>query len=276
MRLFKKSFIAVIALALLISLARAAQLDTLSIPSQAMQRDLSAVVVVPERYFEQSEPYPVVYLLHGWSGSYRDWSQHLDLRPLADRYQFIILCPDGGYAGWYLDSPRQADSQYNTYIAKEVVAYTDAHYRTIADSSGRFICGLSMGGHGALTLLCKHPDTYIAAGSMSGVMELTDSSKKFGLVQLLGEYESHSQRWQAHSALFLIEELVGKHRGIILDCGTDDFLITSNRQLHQKMMRLGLAHDYYERPGGHGWDYWTNAVAYHLLYFSKFRHQQKP
>jgi len=62
---------------------------------------------------------------------------------------------------------------------------------------------------------------------------------------------------------------VGRHKAILLDCGVDDFLLDTNRQLHQRMLELKIEHDYIERPGAHTWSYWTNALEYHLLFFRK-------
>jgi len=251
------------------SLAPAAQVDTVSIFSNAMGKAAPAVVVLPERYRASVQSFPVVYLLHGWSGSYRDWPTKTNLNLLADHYDFIIVCPDGGYAGWYVDSPLRKDSQYETYIAKEVPDYIDSHYRTIADSTGRFLCGLSMGGHGAFTLLAKYPNRFAGAGCMSGAMALTSGARRAGLADVLGEYEQAARLWEENSALFLCTRLVGRHKAILLDCGVDDFLLDTNRQLHQRMLELKIEHDYIERPGAHTWSYWTNALEYHLLFFRK-------
>ncbi|HPD26446.1 MAG TPA: alpha/beta hydrolase-fold protein, partial [Candidatus Marinimicrobia bacterium] len=68
-----------------------AQLDTLVIPSVAMSKSPKAVVVLPDVYHKSNDRFPVVYLLHGWSGSYRDWPTKMDLKPLADKYGFIIV-----------------------------------------------------------------------------------------------------------------------------------------------------------------------------------------
>lgn len=244
--------------------------DTVSIPSETMQTEFKAVIVLPDDYSEnQADLWPVVYLLHGWSGKYSDWIRNTDLATLSDKYKFLIVCPDGGYAGWYLDSPLKKDSQYETYIAKEVVQFIDKHYRTIKDSTGRFITGLSMGGQGAIRLISKYPEIFDAAGSMSGVMILNESTQKYGIAQLIGEYESNKELWQNESCLNIVENLTGKNIGLIIDCGIDDRFIESNRKIHQKMMDLKIKHDYYERPGGHSWDYWVNALEYHLLFFEK-------
>lgn len=249
----------------------AAQVDTVLINSTKMDTAFKSVVVLPENCSDfDKNSYPVVYLLHGWSGKYSNWAQKTDLGSLADKYNFIIICPDGGYAGWYLDSPLKKDSQYETYIAKEVVAYVDKNYQTIAETSGRFICGLSMGGQGAINLIANHPDIFAAAGSMSGVMHLIEASKKFGLIELIGSYEINPERWNINSTINQIEKLKGLNKGILIDCGTEDRFIESNRKLHQKMMALKIDHVYIERPGGHSWDYWTNALDYHLLFFKKY------
>ena len=169
----------------------------------------------------------------------------------------------------YLDSKIKNDSQYETYIAKEVVQFVDENYQTIIDSTGRFITGLSMGGQGAIRLIAKYPNVFDAAGSMSGVMDLSEASHKFGLTQLLGELESNKDLWQNESCLKIVEKLAGKNKGLIIDCGIKDRFFESNRKIHQKMMDLNIQHDYYERPGGHSWNYWTNALEYHLLFFKK-------
>ncbi|HQE95205.1 MAG TPA: esterase family protein, partial [Candidatus Marinimicrobia bacterium] len=40
--------------------------------------------------------------------------------------------------------------------------------------------------------------------------------------------------------------------------------------LHKKLLDLKIPHVYIERPGAHTWDYWTNALEYHLLFFKKW------
>ena len=253
------------------ALINAATVDTVLIYSKTMQKEIKAVVVQPDRVRKTEQMnYPVLYLLHGWSGSYRDWSNHTDLKPLVETYQLIIVCPDGGYAGWYLDSPVNEDSQYETYVAREVVQYIDKHYPTLADSVHRAICGLSMGGHGAISLLCKYPDVFGAASSMSGVMTLDDPNRRAGLKDVLGSFESNQILWEKNSCLYLVYKLRGKNKALLFDCGIEDFCLSGNRRIHQKLLELGITHEYYERPGGHKWEYWVNALEYHLLFFKKF------
>ncbi len=62
---------------------------------------------------------------------------------------------------------------------------------------------------------------------------------------------------------------------IIMDCGTEDFIIDMSREAHQKMLALKIPHDYIERPGKHDWRYWATAVEYQLLFFRNYFDKQK-
>ena len=251
------------------SLVSAGTLDTLRIPSAAMHKTLSAVIVLPDAYQNSDRHFPVVYLLHGWSGSYKDWPAHIDLRPLADRYGFILVCPDGGYDSWYLDSPVDSTNRYETHIIKEVIPFVDARYRTVQEKTGRAITGLSMGGHGALYLALRHPQLFFAASSMSGGVDLTFWPQKWGKAKWLGPFQKFPDRWKKNSVVNMIRAFKTGRLAIMIDCGVDDFFINSNRTLHKKLINAKVPHDYVERPGKHSWAYWTNALEYHLLFFRK-------
>ena len=143
------------------------QAQVVAIKSAKMGRDINATIVVPEQYFDpdlQEEQFPVVYLLHGADGSYRDWPSKADLDDLASEYGVIIACPDG-QDSWYFDSPIDPKMQFETFVTQELVAYVDGHYRTLPERRYRAITGLSMGGHGALWCAWRHPDVFGACGS---------------------------------------------------------------------------------------------------------------
>jgi S-formylglutathione hydrolase FrmB len=243
--------------------------DTITVSGPVSFITAKAIVVLPDSYRNSDKSFPVVYLLHGWSGNYRNWYDKADLEPLADKYQLILACPDGGYDGWYIDSPVDTAFRYQTYVAREVVAYMDSHYHTIAHETGRAVCGLSMGGHGAFRILTLYPDSFSMAGCMSGVMELSASTNRYGLNKLLGPFDQFPDRWHDYSCTALVDSLVGKDKNLLIDCGISDRFIKSNRDLHQRLIEAGVAHDYVERPGGHSWDYWIGALEYHLLFFVK-------
>ena len=221
--------------------------EKVSIPHSASGKSFKALVVTPSAYIDSKDRFPTLYLLHGYGGNYTSFSQIDNLEKYADRYTIILICPDGHYNSWYLDSPVKKSSQFDSYITRDVIPYIDNNYRTIASSKGRAIIGSSMGGHGALTLLAKHPDLFCGAGSISGILDLTAFPGEWDISHVLGPYSSNNTTWLQHSFLHIMEKLTGKKKGIIIDCGTNDFALQVNRDAHEKMKSLDIAHEYFER-----------------------------
>lgn len=258
----------------------AAKVDTLQIESVAMNKWYKAAVVLPSTYSKSKTNYPVLYLLHGAYGHFGDWLKNTPnkdlVKNLADQYDLIIVMPEGETFSFYLDSPINKGSQFETFITKEVIAKVDKTYRTIADKRARAITGLSMGGHGSLYLSAKHPELFCAAGSMSGAVDMSSmldresSSQVIQLMQPVFGEQSNNPEWYAkYAVLGMIDSIKANKLPLILDCGVDDFLIEPNRELHRRLVYAKIPHDYTERPGAHTWEYWENALPYHILFFSK-------
>lgn len=270
-------------LLILSAVSLAAKVDSLDVPSAVMQKNLKAVIVTPNSYSKGKTTYPVLYLLHGGSGRFSDWisktPDKMLLQNLSDQYNLIIVTPEGEPLGGYIDSKFQKDSQFETYITKEVIEKIDNTYRTIRDRKGRVITGLSMGGHGALYLSARHPDLYCAAGSMSGAVDLDRKNWKIApdfekqiaapFERILGSVGATPDLYAANSVVNMVDKLKTNDLKIIIDCGVDDFLIEPNRELHRRLVYNKTPHDYTERPGGHTWDYWENSLPYHVLFFNK-------
>ena len=245
--------------------------DTIEVMSVKMGRTIKNTVVLPAQYTEKKNPirfFPVVYLLHGAQGSYRDWPKKADLRSLASQYGVIIVCPDG-QDSWYFDSPIDPKFQFETYVVYELRNYIETHYRTLNHSKYRAITGLSMGGHGALWLAWRHPDLYGSCGSMSGAVDIMTLKDRFKIDKRLGKYAANTQSWRDHSVINLVPSLKNGEQNIIIDDGTQDFLIKENRALHAALDKQGIKHNYSERPGRHSWDYWVKSLTMHLDFFAK-------
>lgn len=260
-------------------ISEAARIDSLDIPSTAMGKTFKSAVVLPASYAKNKSVYPVLYLLHGGFGHYRDWlektpDKHL-LHRLADSYDLIIVLPEGEIFSYYIDSPIDKKSQFESYIIKDVVATIDKTYRTNRSNKARGISGLSMGGYGALYLSARHPDVFGTAGSMSGALNPdmrgwrlpADASanirKAFGAI--IGPIESAD--YSIYSVIDMADLIKQNGTKLIIDCGVDDFLIEPNREFHRRLLFNQTPHDYTERPGGHSWEYWQNALPHHILFF---------
>ncbi len=251
-------------------LCQAAETDTIQVYSPSMNKSFSCVVIKPDGYNTEGKHYPVVYLLHGYGGWYSNWITRVpQLTAYADQYQIFIVCPEGKNS-WYLDSPLDSSMRFETYISKELPAFIDTHYHSIAHRNARAITGLSMGGHGALFLSFRHAEIFGACGSMSGGVDLRPFPKRWELLKLLGDTVLYKENWENYSVINLIENRPADSLAIIIDCGTQDFFYGVNKALHEKLLLQKTAHDYIERPGKHDWNYWSNAVQYQLLFFSNF------
>lgn len=251
------------------------QVDTISVFSTKMKKEVKSVVILPENYSIRKH-YPVVYLLHGYSDNYAKWVKTVPaIKTLSTDHQFIIVCPDGGYSSWYFDSPIDSTFQYESYITKDLLAFVDTHYSTIADRSGRAITGLSMGGHGALYLAIRNPNLFGSAGSMSGGVDLRASTKLYDISKRIGTIEAQHAEWDNRSVINMVNDLKNDQLNLIIDCGVSDFFYQINAGLHRRLMALKIDHDYIERPGEHNWKYWGNSIQYQFLYFDRCFHKGK-
>ena len=80
----------------------------------------------------------------------------------------IVVMPNAysKYAGsMYSSSVTTGD--WETYIAEDLVAYMDTHYRTIPERLSRGLAGHSMGGYGAIRIGMKRPDVFSSLYIMS-------------------------------------------------------------------------------------------------------------
>lgn len=257
--------------------------DSLEVSSVVMNKKYKAAVVLPNSYSKNQASYPVLYLLHGGGGHFGDWlnstPDKMLVKNLADQYNLIIVMPEGETFGWYLDSPFDKNSQFETYITKEVITKVDNTYRTVKSNKGRVITGLSMGGHGAMYLSTRHPELFGAAGSMSGALDMNYTKFKINedfakslkdrFLNLLGTADTSNDVYVKNSVVNMADIIKKNSMPIIIDCGVDDFLIEANREVHRRLVYNNTPHEYTERPGAHTWDYWQNSLPYHVLFFSK-------
>jgi enterochelin esterase-like enzyme len=132
------------------------------------------LVVTPPGYDENpGKRYPVVYFLHGYWATpqgYQDWMKFEDaVQGAAEQgNEVIFVMPDGNSklkGGFYSSSPTVGD--YESFVADELVAWVDGHYRTLASRASRGLAGHSMGGYGTIRLAMKRPETFSSIYMMS-------------------------------------------------------------------------------------------------------------
>jgi enterochelin esterase-like enzyme len=130
--------------------------------------DRDAIVFLPPSYNQdRTQRYPVVYALHGYSIGAEQWTQEIHVPQTIEgafakgANEMIVVLPDSKTVhngSMYSSSVTTGD--FENYVARDVVAYIDAHYRTIATREGRGLVGHSMGGYGATRIGMKHSDVF--------------------------------------------------------------------------------------------------------------------
>ncbi|MFH1136069.1 MAG: DUF459 domain-containing protein [Pseudomonadota bacterium] len=244
-----------------------------SLFSQARGKMTQYYVYTPQTSPNGPADFPVLYLLHGAWDDYRAWEARAGdlLAELSGKLGLIIVLPDGDPFGWYADSPFDKNNMIETYLIKELIPAVEGGRPVQAGRRG--IEGLSMGGHGAMVLALRNPGTFISAGSMSGVLDITRHPRQWELRRVFGPFgEENLGLWRDHSALFLSrnrrEELKKLQIMVAVSTG-DDWTLEDNRLFHQELEGQGIAHEYFEGPGTHDWAFWKRRLPLHLTFHAK-------
>ncbi len=137
-----------------------------NLEGDAVDRDV--IVFLPPSYArEKSRRYPVVYALHGYSIGAEQWSHEIHVPQTIEgafaqgAKEMIVVLPDSKTVhngSMYSSSLTTGD--FEKFIAHDLVAYIDAHYRTIPERTSRGLVGHSMGGYGASRIGMKHSDVF--------------------------------------------------------------------------------------------------------------------
>jgi S-formylglutathione hydrolase len=163
---------------------RAGTVEHITVHGKALEGNLEgdspdrevSVYLPPSYAADQARRYPVVYLLHGYGGRDDTFTDRLARLPeSADKLaaaqgfsDLIVVTPNAftlHKGSMYSNSPTTGD--WERFIADDLVAYMDGHYRTLANRMSRGLAGHSMGGYGALRIGMKRPDVFSSLYVMS-------------------------------------------------------------------------------------------------------------
>ena len=132
------------------------------------ETDRDTFEFLPPSYAQDvTRRYPVVYALHGYSIGAEQWTHEIHVPQTIEGAfaqgtgEMIVVLPDSKTAhngSMYSSSVTTGD--FERFVAQDVVAYVDAHYRTIAERTSRGLVGHSMGGYGAARIGMKHPEVF--------------------------------------------------------------------------------------------------------------------
>lgn len=223
------------------------RVETHEVASAAFGRPAKVNVYLPPA-FERGQDLPVLTLLHGGGMDADQWWRTGHVERYADRLiaggrvkPFVIVMPSS--------NGRPYDGPAERFIVDELPAWLKERYGLQASRAQSALAGMSMGGHGAVKLPLAAPQRWGYAYGLSGWYpdELIAAVKRAGKLPVT----------------------------LVLRCGTEDELITTNRALRAALRAQGQQPDYREDAGAHSFHYWSQVTEEMLLgvdaYFAKAR-----
>jgi len=196
---------------------------------------------------------PVVYLLRGWGGNFRDWSNYSGVAVFAER-GLILVMPEGDES-YYVNAREPPQDRYEDYIVNDLVADVESRFPAAAGRATRAIVGVSMGGSGAIKLALSHPDMFIFAGGINPAIDVVSRTFSIRRIQQSLHYTSLFGSWgtvtRRNADPFVLARSADPARTpyLFLTCGEQEGLLPANRSFAAS---LGSRHFRYEFHRGSG------------------------
>ena len=204
-----------------------------------------------------------LYLLHGLGNDYSAYMRYTSIERYALKKNLAVVMPSADHS-FYTDM--EYGHKYFTFISEEIPQFIRNVFPLSDKREDNFIAGHSMGGYGSFKTALLKPESFSAAASLSGALDInhffTEGAKNgFNTKSIYGDMKTLEN---TDNDLFY---LIKKHaeNGIILPklyqtCGTEDFLYEDNIKFRDLAQKLKLPLTYKEGPGEHEWGFWDNAI----------------
>lgn len=271
------------------------RLTDVTVSTTALPTPVGIRVLLPDGYDPTAGVrYPVLYLLNGAGGSYRDWTTAGGAQAITAGLPLIVVEPEGGRGGWYADwwnHGAGGPPMWETFHIDQVIPWVDANFATVASREGRAIGGLSMGGWGVMSYASRHPDVFTAAAAFSGAVTVTEANSASAEVivnvtagydgggpgSVMGTWSDHELQWRARSSWDLAPNL--RNTLLYLSTGNgqpggpfdgaathvdpvETVAHEANLLLDQRLEALGIPRTFDDYgPGHHTWAYWRRGLA---------------
>jgi S-formylglutathione hydrolase FrmB len=215
---------------------------------------------------------PIIVLLHGVYGAHWVWMElggaHLVYEQLKQQglNDFVLVMPSDGSlweGSGYLPLTQHGD--FERWIVEDVINGVIENIDGLSQQSNVYICGLSMGGYGALRLGAKYPEKFKGISAHSSVTSL-DDLQTF-IENPITDYQCDFE--QEAELNFWFDKNAKSLPPIRFDCGESDDLFQSNLLLCESLDSLGVNYKFEALTGSHEWPYWHKNLAKTLWFFDK-------
>jgi putative tributyrin esterase len=236
-------------------------LQDVTFHSASLEREITYRAILPKNHSKEKK-FPVVYLLHGGVGDFREWSNDSDVAGFAEK-GLILVMPEGesSYSTNSVDRPKD---RFDDYIVKDLIADVEARFPS--DPSRRAIAGVSMGGFGAIKLALKYPELYRFVGALSPSIDVP--SRPFS-IKRVSQYRHHAAifgPWGSQARRendpFVLARTVdpSKIPHMYVTCGEQEGLLPSNRRFAALLAERKFQFQFHPGPGGHDWNQWNRRL----------------
>ena len=244
--------------------------------SKCLMRTVTFNAIIPvDKFGPQAEnaeqkPLKTLYLLHGIFGNYTDWVNGTRIQAWAEANDLAVIMPSGENR-FYLDDEKSVEL-YGEFIGKELVEFTRKLFPLSDKREDTFIAGLSMGGYGAIRNGLKYAENFgcvigLSAALVHDTWKDADNSAPIFTFRrnyyeaIFGEYDKVKGSDKDPKALLLKLKEEGRPvPKMYLCCGTEDGLVTANRDFRDFLNENGVDLTYVEGPGKHDWVFWDTYI----------------
>lgn len=244
--------------------------------SKCLMRTVTFNAIIPvDKFGPQAEnaeqkPLKTLYLLHGIFGNYTDWVNGTRIQAWAEANDLAVIMPSGENR-FYLDDEKSGEL-YGEFIGKELVEFTRKLFPLSDKREDTFIAGLSMGGYGAIRNGLKYAENFgcvigLSAALVHDTWKNADNSapiftfRRSYYEAIFGEYDKVKGSDKDPKALLLKLKEEGRPvPKMYLCCGTEDGLVTANRDFRDFLNENGVDLTYVEGPGKHDWVFWDTYI----------------
>ncbi len=211
-------------------------------------------------YKDGNVSFKTLLLLHGAFNDAHSWHGYTNIEKYAHKHRLAVVMPTVGNS---FGANMVHGLDYWTFLSDELIRFVRSIFPLSEKREDNYVAGLSMGGYEAFKLALNLPETFSAAISLSGVLDIVSAFRKspeerlFDVKDYFGSVEALQG---SDSDLFaLLAKLKKNGRRIprlYAACGTEDSLFDSNQRFLEVARDLSVDVTYEEGPGGHDWDFW--------------------
>lgn len=232
--------------------------------SAALNRDMPYRIFLPA-YVEAGAKLPVVYLLHGGNGSFRDWSNDSTVSTYAAKGMILVM-PEGEFS-YYMNAARKPSDRFEDYTFVDLISDVESRFPVATTRDKRALIGISMGGFAAIKIAFTRPELFSFIAAFSPSIDITHrhfNPKRWGewwrVRTIFGPWGSESRKSRDPLTLVQTASPVGTPY-IYITAGQNEPLLNPDRAFAERLTALHFQHEFRSKPGGHDWNEWNSQIS---------------